>query len=60
MQIRVLPMRDQSPIDQRHHVVDARFVVDYQEDIRRCSFEDFDSRVEFCSSGSLLRAWDHS
>eukprot|EP00972_Heterocapsa_arctica_P044712 6597270-Heterocapsa_arctica.AAC.1 len=56
----MLPVRDKSSIDQCHHVVDTRLIVDYQIDVRGGSFKDLDCRVELRSPSRLLGSRDRA
>eukprot|EP00972_Heterocapsa_arctica_P116339 16452377-Heterocapsa_arctica.AAC.1 len=60
MQIRVLTVRDQPAVDERHHVVDARLVVNDQVYVRGSLFQDFNCRIELRPSCGLFRSRDHS
>eukprot|EP00972_Heterocapsa_arctica_P017101 2528523-Heterocapsa_arctica.AAC.1 len=56
MQICVLSMRHEPSARQRHHVMNAGFVVDGQKYVLRGSFQHLHCRVELGSSRRLLDA----
>eukprot|EP00972_Heterocapsa_arctica_P115735 16449426-Heterocapsa_arctica.AAC.1 len=60
MQIRVLPVRDQPAVDERHHVMDARLVINDHVYVRGSCFKNLNCRVELRPSCGLFRSWDHS